>query len=253
MEAKMRKSQKSSQQGFTLVELSIVLVIIGLIISSVLVGQDLIRSAELRATITQYEGYNAALATFKGKYGGLPGDVRGFTDFGFGADATNSDGNNSGTLAGSTALTGENVFFWNHLGTTGAGLISGSYVGTSTGPTSTTLNTFTPTSKAGGNWGVYSVAGINYFIIGVAGSGVAGTYLTSDTFTPLDARSMDEKVDDGKPGKGLVMAKDGHASDADTAPDAAGADACVTAAGVTGAYATSITIVSCTIRLRQQI
>jgi prepilin-type N-terminal cleavage/methylation domain-containing protein len=63
------------QAGFTLIELSIVLVIIGLIVGGVLVGQDLIKAAEIRATISQYEKYNAAMNTFRTKYNGMPGDL----------------------------------------------------------------------------------------------------------------------------------------------------------------------------------
>jgi prepilin-type N-terminal cleavage/methylation domain-containing protein len=245
-------NKNSSQKGFTLVELSIVLVIIGLIISSVLVGQDLIRSAELRATITQYEGFNSAVATFKGKYSGLPGDVAGATNFGF-----TGDGNGSGVLSTSTDLAadgaanvGENVNFWNHLGSTGASLISGSYDGAAVAVA--TIAATLPAAKAGNYWGVYAASGVNYYIIGVLGGG-SGVYLTSDTLTPLDARGIDEKIDDAMPGRGLVQAKDGHATDADTAPDAAGADQCVSAATVAGTYTTTILIASCTLRLRFQI
>src|ERR1700746_416796 len=71
--------------GFTLIELSIVLVIIGLIVGGVLVGQDLIRAAEVRATISQIEKYNTAVNTFRGKYNALPGDLNAAaaTAFGF--------------------------------------------------------------------------------------------------------------------------------------------------------------------------
>jgi prepilin-type N-terminal cleavage/methylation domain-containing protein len=61
--------------GFTLIELSIVLVIIGLVVGGVLVGRDLICAAELRAQISQIEKYNTAVNTFYGKYGGLPGPL----------------------------------------------------------------------------------------------------------------------------------------------------------------------------------
>lgn len=50
--------------GFTLIELSIVLVVSGLIVGGVLVGQDLIRAAGVRATITQIEKFNQAAHTF---------------------------------------------------------------------------------------------------------------------------------------------------------------------------------------------
>lgn len=57
---------------FTLFELSIALVIIGLIVCGVLVGQGLIRAPGVRAAITQIEKYNTAVNTFVGKYGYLP-------------------------------------------------------------------------------------------------------------------------------------------------------------------------------------
>ena len=50
-----------NQKGFTLVELAIVLIIIGLIVSSVLVGQNIIRAAELRATTTQLNKFQTAV------------------------------------------------------------------------------------------------------------------------------------------------------------------------------------------------
>jgi len=63
------------QRGFTLIELSIVLVIIGLVAGGVLVGRDLIKASEIRATISQKIRYDTAVNTFKLKYNGLPGDL----------------------------------------------------------------------------------------------------------------------------------------------------------------------------------
>lgn len=61
------------KNGFTLIELSIVLVIIGLIVGGMLVGQDLINAAKVRAEFSQMEKLDAAVNTFRLKYNALPG------------------------------------------------------------------------------------------------------------------------------------------------------------------------------------
>lgn len=62
------------KNGFTLVELSIVLVIVGLLIGGILVGQSLIESAKLNRVISQLSQYDVAVTTFYTKYKQLPGD-----------------------------------------------------------------------------------------------------------------------------------------------------------------------------------
>ena len=69
----MKNSHKNN--GFTLVELSIALVIIGLLVGGILVGRDLIESARIRTQVRQIEQLNTAANTFKNKYGSLPGDI----------------------------------------------------------------------------------------------------------------------------------------------------------------------------------
>src|SRR5262249_3199194 len=137
--------QSKAEQGFTLIELSIVLVIIGLIVGGVLVGQDLIKAAEIRATVAQFEKLNSAVNTFRNKYGFIPGDLpQGTTSpasaLGFfaeddtlGGTAGHGDGNGliEGGSAGAVIGIGEPLEFWRHL--TDAGFIDGNYgtVGTS--------------------------------------------------------------------------------------------------------------------------
>ena len=64
-----------TQRGFSLVELSIVLVILGLLVGGVLGGQALIRAAEIRGVLADKDKYIAAVYTFKNKYHALPGDI----------------------------------------------------------------------------------------------------------------------------------------------------------------------------------
>ena len=69
----------SKKKGFTLVELSIVLVIVGLLISGILVGQSMIATARLQSAIRQLQQYDAAVTNFQTQYNQLPGDSKLFT------------------------------------------------------------------------------------------------------------------------------------------------------------------------------
>jgi prepilin-type N-terminal cleavage/methylation domain-containing protein len=69
------------KSGFTLVELSIVLMIIGLLVSGILVGKDMIRAAELRSITSEKDQFQTAVNLFKNKYLGLPGDLSNATAF----------------------------------------------------------------------------------------------------------------------------------------------------------------------------
>ena len=66
----------TDQRGFTLVELSIVLVILGLLVGGVLSGQSLIRAAELRAVSTEHSKFVTAMNSFRDKYFAAPGDMK---------------------------------------------------------------------------------------------------------------------------------------------------------------------------------
>ncbi len=82
----------SDRHGFTLIEISIVLVIIGLIVGGILVGRDLIRLAELRADISAVNKFDAAANTFRLKYNCIPGDCANATQFLAGAYNGNGNG-----------------------------------------------------------------------------------------------------------------------------------------------------------------
>ncbi|KKB96358.1 hypothetical protein SZ25_00507 [Candidatus Arcanobacter lacustris] len=84
---------RSKNGGFTLIELSIVMVIIGLLIGGILVGQSLIEAANARSLVNQISSYRSALTIFSSKYGynAIPGDFNNASSFIVGAN--NGDGN----------------------------------------------------------------------------------------------------------------------------------------------------------------
>lgn len=146
----MKKSAISTQSAFTLIELSIVLVIIGLVIGGVLVGKDLIKSAELNKLITEIQRYEAARITFRTKYNCLPGDCNGASSLGLG-----SSGNGNGYVD-HYAANDETWLFWQHLASTK--LIGGNFTGTN-GPANSSdavVNVNVPESAiANVGYGVY--------------------------------------------------------------------------------------------------
>jgi prepilin-type N-terminal cleavage/methylation domain-containing protein len=115
----------STQAGFTLVELAIVMIIIGLLIGGVLKGQQLIENAKVTATISQVKSYQAAFHTFTDAYGGIPGDLANARGRISGCDDTTGCVSGTGnTIIGTPtvfwdaapfASTDENFQFWKHL------------------------------------------------------------------------------------------------------------------------------------------
>jgi prepilin-type N-terminal cleavage/methylation domain-containing protein len=208
-----------TELGFTLIELSIVLVIIGLIVGGVLVGQDLIRAAEIRATVGQVEKYNAAVNTFRTKYNGIPGDL-------IAAQATSAnctgatglgDGNGvvGDSATGGALGVGEPILFWQEL--SNANLMDGSLgqavttAGASAALTSSNLNTVFPAAKMGrGNtWFVgNNGSGQNFYLLGGASAmTTGGVYVFTLTLTPIESYNIDVKLDDGAPTTGIVQAR----------------------------------------------
>lgn len=95
----MQKIQpkRDKQQGFTLVELSIVIVIIGLIVAGIVGGQTLVKQAQLRSVYADANKYKVAINAFKLEYNQLPGDMDNAHDYwpgcNSGATAAQCNGN----------------------------------------------------------------------------------------------------------------------------------------------------------------
>jgi prepilin-type N-terminal cleavage/methylation domain-containing protein len=83
-------------KGFTLVEISIVIVVVALIIAAILGSQTLIANAERQTIIKEFQKYNSAVSTFKQQYNQMPGDMDNASSYW--SSATNGDGDgNIGT------------------------------------------------------------------------------------------------------------------------------------------------------------
>jgi prepilin-type N-terminal cleavage/methylation domain-containing protein len=221
-----RHHSYNSPEGFTLIELSIVLVIIGLLVGAILVGQDLIRAAEVRAVISQVEKFNSAANTFRIKFDCVPGDCAVAATYGFAARAgTTSQGDGDGFIEASCTVgscqgaCSESLLFWNDLST--GNLIAGNYIGVDGSVAATTCNTglagadmstILPAAKIAGNsFHVYQGKGFNYFQIlkTPTSIGTRGQLINSGLgLSPLNAYAIDTKLDDGLPTSGQIISTD---------------------------------------------
>lgn len=216
---------KHSQKGFTLVELSIVLVIIGLIVAGIVMGADLVGSMEARSTITQLEKYRTAVNAFQSKYNDLPGDIPNpkASTYGFlerGASPGMGDGNRvlQGNLSNGTASDhvqgrGELVMVWVDLST--AGMIEETFNTASPSVLSgaiTDRNVMAlhlPRAKLGKDnfFFLHTLNGVLVAAISGIFDFQAGGAVRGTPMMPVwQAHYIDSKIDDGEPLNGGVKA-----------------------------------------------
>ena len=224
------------RHGFSLVELSIVLVILGLLTGGILAGQSLIRAAELRSVTTEFQRWQTAINTFKSKYISLPGDMRNATSFwgsaggsgtigdgceslsGTGTQTCNGDGN--GAIYSNTSGTSYNEYFtaWQQLAN--AGLIEGNYTGRNGGgsnPYDANIGINVPSSRIsnagwflGNPMNVSGGSNSNYFDRSYAHRFMIGSDITNNStdgpvITPSEAWNIHSKIDDGMPAIGNIV------------------------------------------------
>jgi len=197
---------RGSQRDRSVVELAIVLVVLGLILGGILKGQELIAGARLKATLADIEAIRAAAATFRERYGGIPGDyalaqARLGTPNGITWRLPRCDGANQGCdgdgIIEGNGRTGETLLFWQHLtlGNLIAGIALGSAVDDSIGAG-------LPAAAIGGGLAVqHQVIGGRTAHWMRLGSGAA---LTTGVVTGDQAHGVDREIDDGRPGTGSV-------------------------------------------------
>jgi len=191
------------QAGFTLVEIAIVLVIIGLLLGGILKGQEMITQAKIKNLINDMNGVSAAMNSYQDRYRALAGDDKNAaTRWSGTTSAGNGDGVVQdpylsavpGTLTGQTGP--ESVFFWHHLRL--AGFISG------TGADH-------PFNALSGKMGVQTGAGLSTSASastapGTTLGGFAGLILCSGNLPDKVAISVDAQLDDGNGASGSVRA-----------------------------------------------
>lgn len=224
-------------KAFSLVELSIVLVILGLLVGGIMTGQNLIRASQLRSISTQLDSYRTAVYIFKDKYFALPGDMPNAVKFWTPAAGGTDDGVDAACAAldhtspstgtetcngngdGSVEASYEMMRFWQHLAN--AGLIGGQYTGVSANSSTDRAHVpglncpaskypsggFSfydiPDASAGHSWLFEGTYGHSFYIgTPSTNHATAGSLLLAE-----EAWNVDTKLDDGKPGQGNMRSR----------------------------------------------
>ena len=186
---KRELSMKQKQTGFSLIELAIVLVIIGLLLGGVLKGQELINSAKAKSMIGDFKNAQIFIYGYLDRYRALPGDdVAASTHV---AGAGNGNGNGIIDGAWNAGVGAESALFWQHV----------RLAGFATGPTDINAPDFLPRNSEGGRIGVQSINNAPPI------NGLTGTYVAcSQNLSGSIAKQIDLSLDDGETSTGNVMA-----------------------------------------------
>lgn len=202
-----RPAYRSAQGGFTLVEIAIVLVIIGLLLGGVLKGQELINSAKAKSIVNDFRNLSTMIYSYQDRFRHLPGDdPRSNDHVGF-APATTGGTIGNGRIEGawdSTTVTDESVLVWQQV--RAANL--------ATGPTDTGNADYYPRNAENGRIGITGTAPI---------AGMNGTFFVcSGNLSARLVRQIDATLDDGVTNAGVVRAMDDQGDVQNLGADAEG-------------------------------
>jgi len=194
---------KTKQTGFTLVEIAIVLVIIGLLLGGILKGQEMITQAKIKNVMADFSGISAAYHGYQDRYRAIPGDDPNAAGRWTTAPAAISGGGN-GVVGGtynnacpavSVAGTPESCMFWDHLRR--AGFVAGN-------GGQQPFNALT--GLIGVQTGDGAATPAATLLDGAGGPGFVGLVMCSANLPDKIASAVDTQMDDGIAGKGTVRA-----------------------------------------------
>ena len=194
----MRRQMKSQQSGFTLVEIAIVLVIIGLLLGGILKGQELINSAKVKNLANDFRVIPTYIYAYQDKFKALPGDDANVTTHVTGATlaTTPASSQGNGVINGawnSATATDESFLFWQHV----------RLANLAAGPTLVTDPTYTPKNAVGGTLGISSLSTTPTNQVQV--TGMTGTYqVCSAGILGKFAKQLDIQMDDGNTATGSL-------------------------------------------------
>lgn len=240
----------ASFRGFTLIELSIVLVIIGLMVGAIVGGRALVHQAELQSVIKEANTLQTALNTFVMQYDALPGDFKEATSYWSAAN----NGNGNGSWRGNgTDETTEGFYAYDHLNR--AEIFPNGLTGDAIGGRAVPGQNIHASKVKGGGWQFtgnlmfpfYGIYGQQAFIgLGAQPANPTWGWAEDGILLAKDAKSIDLKMDDGNPGTGKLLAFGGN----DTPDPKAGK--CTTKADIDtlpSAYVLSDTVYKCVLKV----
>lgn len=197
---------KKENSGFTLTELSVIIILTGMIVIGLVGGKSLVRGLKIKSIITQTNSFISSIDTFKLKYKGIPGDLEdAFNYWGFDCSKNDYECNGNGDEKiehTNSPLNNEGLRAWQHLSL--SKIINESYTGTGK-----TLGDRTE-CQLGINSPKSSITDVGFFLNNWKDSEYnsinTGTSKNCEEgfLTPLELFKIDKKYDDGNPADGFI-------------------------------------------------
>jgi prepilin-type N-terminal cleavage/methylation domain-containing protein len=221
---------KRNQSGFTLIEIAIVLVIIGLLLGGVLKGQELINSAKVKNLATDFKNIPVFVYGYQDKFKALPGDDKD-VDAHLGATlctptcvataGTHGNGVIEGNWNDKLAQDSEAFRFWQHV----------RLAGLAPGPTATGDSGYIPQNSAGSDIGIQAgtaPAAANAPVKDVNGNAIRGSYIIcSAGILGKFAKQLDTTLDDGKTETGSMLVTPTYTTNPPASPAATATSAII--------------------------